>query len=286
MLILETVDRNIMAPSTINVLLTTFSGLGLPPTLSVTVSSSISTAQLRSLLVERLPQAHQRLIFTTTSNKELLASSSKPLSSLLSSDDDTIIPVRLSVPICGGKGGFGSQLRAAGGRMSSRKKKNQGDENSSNRNLDGRRLRTVAEAKALAEYFALKPEMEKKEKEARRKRWEQVVELAEKREADIKSTTKGRVEGKWVEDKDEASERTREAVLAAMKTGDYHDVLSPSPGGSSEGRSPLPGRDDESDKNKGLDKPNSWSTSSKKIFSASRSFFGFDDEEVSTDEDD
>ncbi|KAI4282857.1 MAG: hypothetical protein L6R38_002617 [Xanthoria sp. 2 TBL-2021] len=279
------VERNIMAPSTINVLLTTFSGLGLPPTLSVPVSSSISTAELRSLLVKRLPRSRQRLIFTTTSNKELLASSSKPLSALLSSENDTVIPVRLSVPICGGKGGFGSQLRAAGGRMSSRKKKNQGDENSSNRNLDGRRLRTVAEAKALAEYLALKPGMEKMEKEARRKRWEQVVELAEKREADIKNNTKGRVDGKWVEDKDEASERTRDAVLAAMKTGDYHDVLSSSPEGSSEGSSPVPGRADESDENKGLDVPNSKSSSSKKV-SAYRSCLGFDDEEVSTDEDD
>lgn len=169
--------------------------------------------------------------------------------------------------------------------MSSRKKKNQGDENSSNRNLDGRRLRTVAEAKALAEYLALKPGMEKMEKEARRKRWEQVVELAEKREADIKNNTKGRVDGKWVEDKDEASERTRDAVLAAMKTGDYHDVLSSSPEGSSEGSSPVPGRADESDENKGLDVPNSKSSSSKKV-SAYRSCLGFDDEEVSTDEDD
>ena len=39
--------------------------------------------------------------------------------------------------------------------------------NGSNRNLDGRRLRTVAEAKRLAEYLALKPEMEAKEKEER-----------------------------------------------------------------------------------------------------------------------
>ncbi|KAL8753949.1 MAG: hypothetical protein Q9199_004690 [Rusavskia elegans] len=275
-----------MAPSTINVLLTTFSGLGLPPTLSVPVSSSISTAELRLLLVKLLPPSRQRLIFTTTSNKELLASSSKPLLALLSSENDTVIPVRLSVPICGGKGGFGSQLRAAGGRMSSRKKKNQGDENSSNRNLDGRRLRTVAEAKALAEYLALKPEMEKKEKEARRKRWEQVVELAEKREADIKNNTKGRVDGKWVEDKDEASERTRDAVIAAMQTGDFHDVLSSSPEGSSEGSLPVPGRADESDENKGLDVPNSESSSSKTVSSASRSCFGFDDQEVSTDEDD
>ena len=110
--------------------------------------------------------------------------------------------------------------------MSSKKKKNVGDQNSSNRNLDGRRLRTVNEAKALAEYLALKPEMDKKEKEARRKRWEQVVELAEKREEEIRNGNKGRVDGQWVEDKEEAGERARDAVKAAMASGVYRDNLS------------------------------------------------------------
>ncbi|KAL8858052.1 MAG: hypothetical protein Q9178_005377 [Gyalolechia marmorata] len=276
-----------MAPSTVNVLLTTFPGLDLPPTLSVPVSSSVSIAELRSQLVERLPRSQQRLIFTTTSNKELLPSSSVPLSALLPTENDTFIPLRLSIPICGGKGGFGSQLRAAGGRMSSKKKKNQGDEHSSNRNLGGRRLRTVAEAKALAEYLALRPEMEKKEKEARYKRWEQVVELAEKREAQIKNNTKGRVDGKWVEDKDEASERTRDAVIAAMKTGDYHDVLSSFPAKSSGRGSPVPSREDEDDddEDEEVDLAKSKTPVSKNVLPTSRSCFGFDDVDSSTGED-
>jgi len=109
--------------------------------------------------------------------------------------------------------------------MSSKRKRGQGDENGSSRNLDGRRLRTVNEAKALAEYLAIKPEMAKREKEERRKRWEQVVELAERREEEIRTGNKGKVDGKWVEDKEEANERTREAVLAAMKSGNYKDNL-------------------------------------------------------------
>ena len=99
--------------------------------------------------------------------------------------------------------------------MSSRKS-NAENNTGSNRNLDGRRLRTVNEAKALAEYLALKPEMDRKKKEEQRKRWEQVVELAEKREEELKSGSKGRVDGKWVEEKEEAGERTREAVRRAM----------------------------------------------------------------------
>ncbi|KAL8738651.1 MAG: hypothetical protein Q9181_000597 [Wetmoreana brouardii] len=273
-----------MAPSTVNVLLTSFPGLGLPATLSVPVSSSLSVAELRRILEDYLPRSHCRLILTTTSNRELTDSSSLPISELLSSKDDTIIPLRLSVPICGGKGGFGSQLRAAGGRMSSKRKRNQGDQNSSNRNLDGRRLRTVAEAKALAEYLASKPEMEKREKDARRKRWEQVVELAEKREAEIRNGSKGRVDGKWVEDKDEAGERTREAVLGAMKSGEYHDTLSTPPHGSPGGG--LYASSSESD-NAESDKPSSKVLSSGKPTRAQRSYFGFDDEEdLSSDQDD
>ena len=214
-----------MAPRMINVLLTSFPGLSLPPTLSIPISASAPISDLTSRLADRLPQLETRFILTTSSNRALQASSHAPISSLLDGDHDTILPLRLSVPLCGGKGGFGSQLRAAGGRMSSKKRKTAGDANSSNRNLDGRRLRTVNEAKALAEYLALKPEMEKKEKEARRKRWEQVVELAEAREHEIRSGKKGRVDGKWVEDKEEAGERAREAVKAAMASGMYQDNL-------------------------------------------------------------
>lgn len=104
--------------------------------------------------------------------------------------------------------------------MSSRKKRAQGEQNSSNRNLDGRRLRTVNEAKALAEYLTVKPEMEKKEKEERRKRWEQVVEASERREEEIKSGNgKARIDGKWLEEKEEAESKTREAIAAAMQSG-------------------------------------------------------------------
>ena len=76
--------------------------------------------------------------------------------------------------------------------MSSRKNRNQQQTmNGSNRNLDGRRLRTVEEAKRLAEYLAVKPEMDKKEKEERKRRWEAVVEAAERREEEIKSGKAG-----------------------------------------------------------------------------------------------
>ncbi len=168
--------------------------------------------------------------------------------------------------------------------MSSRKKNNQGDSSSSNRNLDGRRLRTVNEAKALAEYLALKPEMEKKEKEARRKRWEQVVELAERREVEIRNGSKGRVDGKWVEDKEEAGERAREAVLVAMKSGEYHDNLKGTSNESHGGKSgqAIESREDDAM----VEAAQTRTPASKPNLAPTRSYFGFDedDEFMSDDE--
>lgn len=287
-----------MASRTVNVLLTSFPGLDLPPTLSLPLVATTPIAEVVTQVFNRLPAVNRRFIITTTSNKELLPSSSAPVSSLLSCDHDAFLPLRLSAPLCGGKGGFGSQLRAAGGRMSSKRKKNQGESNSSNRNLDGRRLRTVKEAKALAEYLALKPAMEKKEKEERRKRWEQVVELAERREDEIRNGSKGRVDGKWVEDKEEAGERARGAVLTAMKSGDYHDnLLRRSSSGSSVGGS---GQASEEIDNDCVEIPNeklgatssaqklALKSASKLSITPARSYFGFseDDEFMSDDEED
>jgi len=160
-----------MASSRVNVLITSFAGLGLPPTVSLPLPPTTTISELRELLRDRLPDTDSRYILTTHANKLLPDLSTRPISDYLTGVQDEFLSLRLSIPLCGGKGGFGSQLRAAGGRMSSKRKKNQGEDNGSSRNLNGRRLRTVTEAKALAEYLAIKPEMERKEKEKRRQRW-------------------------------------------------------------------------------------------------------------------
>ncbi|KAI9820085.1 MAG: hypothetical protein M1826_000971 [Phylliscum demangeonii] len=276
----------------VNVLVTTFPGLGLPSTLILQASLSSSISDLTTQIHDRLPPLNTRLILTTTANHPLSPSCHDPLSTLFASHHDhlDLLPLRLTVPLCGGKGGFGSQLRAAGGRMSSRRKKNQGENNGSNRNLDGRRLRTVTEAKALAEYLALKPEMEKKEREIRRRRWEQVVELAERREEEVRSGAKAKVNGKWVEDKEEAGERTREAVLAAMKSGHYRDNLRgtslAASSGSGSGSAAGEGSEDEamhSHSSAGTTPPPTSNLAS----APTRKFAGFDDDdEFMSDDDD
>ncbi|KAL2140897.1 hypothetical protein VTI28DRAFT_3087 [Corynascus sepedonium] len=235
-----------MAPSKINVLITSFAGTGLPPTLSLALPPTTPVSSLLDELDSRLPPSATtrttRLLLTTLSSRPVPLNSALPISHFLpSTPDDSsfedaeedgynpfdMLTLRLSAPLAGGKGGFGSQLRAAGGRMSKRRKGAGGvEENGSSRNLDGRRLRTVTEAKALAEYLAIKPEMDRREKEKRRKRWEEIVEMTERRQEEIRhGSRKVGLDGKWVEDKEEVGERTREAVLEAMKRGGYTDNL-------------------------------------------------------------
>ncbi|KIH93482.1 hypothetical protein SPBR_04489 [Sporothrix brasiliensis 5110] len=67
--------------------------------------------------------------------------------------------------------------------------------------------------------------MDRKEKEKRRQRWGDIIEMAEKKENDIRNGGKGRLDGQWVEDKEEASDRTRAAVLSAMTSRQFIDSL-------------------------------------------------------------
>lgn len=171
--------------------------------------------------------------------------------------------------------------------MSSRKKRSQGEQNGSSRNLDGRRLRTITEAKNLAEYLALKPEMDAREKEERKKKWQAIVDAAERREDEIKSGIKGKGKGlssEWIEDKEELGDRAREAVLKAMQNGDWNDRLRDVHAGqsseSSSGGSKAASEED-SDEEGAMQLPPepSSSSASKTQQPAERKFFGFDDDD-------
>lgn len=174
--------------------------------------------------------------------------------------------------------------------MSSKRKRNQGENNGSNRNLDGRRLRTVNEAKALAEYLAVKPEMDKKEKEERRQRWQSIVEMAERRTEELKNGSgKSRLDGQWMEDKEEVNEKAREAVLAAMKDGTWNDslrdvLMGGSSTSASEGNSSQEDEDESESAEEDEEEKNTESSS--KPAAPARRFIGFDedDEFMSSDE--
>jgi len=251
----------IMTP-VVNVLLDTFPGLSLPPTVCLPLPVVASTAELLESIRVLLPPGlsrDARFIVYSTSSQPVLESSTTTLQDLVPASSGqenvsaAILPLRLYTPLVGGKGGFGSQLRAAGGRMSSRKRRQNAElATGSARNLDGRRLRTVTEAKNLAAYLATKPEMDRREKEERRKRWEAVIEMAEQREADMRAgkgpdgRRKG-LSGEWVEEKEEVGEGVRNAVKLAMmadekEKGQGH--MSPEEDSSGSGGS-RPGTEDE-----------------------------------------
>ncbi|OJJ49174.1 hypothetical protein ASPZODRAFT_129584 [Penicilliopsis zonata CBS 506.65] len=285
-----------MTSQNINVLLSSFPGLSLPSTLSFSLPASSSIADLTERIAEYLPESlsFNSLILTTTRNKQLIPSSASILPLLdapneSNSAPSNLLPLRLTVPLCGGKGGFGSQLRAAGGRMSSKRKRNQGENNGSSRNLDGRRLRTVNEAKALAEYLAVKPEMDRKEKEERRRRWEAIVDAAEKRQDELKNGgSKSKIDGQWMEDKDEMNEKAREAVLLAMKEGVWTDnlrdaILGGSSTSASEGSADATpsGSEEESEDEEEDDamQDDSGTSSATQKPAVTRRFIGFDDDD-------
>jgi len=161
--------------------------------------------------------------------------------------------------------------------MSSRKNRNQQrDVNGSNRNLDGRRLRTITEAKNLAEYLAVKPEMEKKEREERRKRWEAVVEAAERKEEEIlKGKGNARLDGQWVDAKEEAEAKTREAVLKAMRAS----VVNVEGRTGSESSASAEDEDDDSDAEEGSSGSASSEEEKTSKAEVKRTFFGWDEED-------
>ena len=112
-------------------------------TLCLSAPSDTPFYDLYDLLAEKypeLPNPHD-LLLRPTSN--FVPSTTTPLSSFPQDGGSHEISLQLLPRLLGGKGGFGSQLRAAGGRMSSQKTSN----NDSCRDLTGRRLSTIKEAK-------------------------------------------------------------------------------------------------------------------------------------------
>ena len=111
-------------------------------TLSVAVPSDALVSDIFSHVQARnpiFPLSFESLRFSTYDGRSLPPHLS--VSELRNGDE--FVTLRLIPRMLGGKGGFGSQLRAAGGRMSSQKTNN----NDSCRDLNGRRLSTIKEAK-------------------------------------------------------------------------------------------------------------------------------------------
>ncbi|ODQ50650.1 hypothetical protein SAICODRAFT_27321 [Saitoella complicata NRRL Y-17804] len=145
--------------------------------------------------------------------------------------------LRLTPHLPGGKGGFGSQLRAAGGRMSS-----QPTNNSACRDLSGRRLRSIQEAEELARYERERPKREREEKKRRRERLEGKIRTVEREEEQGAVGAGRRMEvGKWEEEREGLVERVRSSVKEALREAKLAKQ------NSSERDSTSPGEEDEQD---------------------------------------
>ena len=119
-------------------------------TLCLSVCSDLQFDDLYDVLAEKYPELPnpRDLLLRPTSN--FVPSATTPLSSFTQDRGSREILLQLLPRLLGGKGGFGSQLRAAGGRMSSQKTSN----NDSCRDLTGRRLSTIKEAKKFV-FFTI-----------------------------------------------------------------------------------------------------------------------------------
>ncbi|KAF9580713.1 hypothetical protein BGW38_002524 [Lunasporangiospora selenospora] len=114
----------------------------------------------------------------------------------------------LSLRLAGGKGGFGSMLRAQGGRMSSQKATNTDD----CRDLSGRRIKAVKDAKKMAEYLQQEPERQRAKKENLKRKIEEKLEIADR------PSRKHRFEdSKFFDEAEEQIEDVKDAVAAALK---------------------------------------------------------------------
>ncbi len=121
------------------------------PSLTLSVPSHTTIHSLYAHLNARYPSLPTNLAVFSTNAGHILQPHST-LASLHPNDGistPNFVTLRLTPRVLGGKGGFGSQLRAAGGRMSSQKTSN----NDSCRDLSGRRLSTLKEAKKYAILF-------------------------------------------------------------------------------------------------------------------------------------
>ncbi|KAI9254365.1 telomere stability and silencing-domain-containing protein [Helicostylum pulchrum] len=120
--------------------------------------------------------------------------------------DGSVLQFNMSARLLGGKGGFGSMLRAQGGRMNAQKTTNF----EACRDLQGRRIRTVNDAKKLQEELDAVPEREAEKREKLKRK----IEDALKEREPVKHLFD---DNKFLEDREEIVENVKSAVSDAVK---------------------------------------------------------------------
>ncbi|KAJ3294089.1 hypothetical protein HK104_003941 [Borealophlyctis nickersoniae] len=157
------------------VIVNLFNGL---PTLVLSLPESATVSTLKDLLSTRLPvplpSAAQRI---TTLGGRLTDDDTPVFSKHDTTAENSHPPIfNLLLRLPGGKGGFGSMLRAQGGKMAAHKTTNF----DACRDLSGRRLKTVNDAKKLADYLAEEPQRKRKRQEEITRKIEEGLKEREK----------------------------------------------------------------------------------------------------------
>ncbi|KAI9323796.1 telomere stability and silencing-domain-containing protein [Dichotomocladium elegans] len=125
---------------------------------------------------------------------------------LLFGDPHGPLVLNLSLRLRGGKGGFGSMLRAQGGRMNAQKTTNF----EACRDLQGRRIRTVNENKRREEALAALPEIEREREERIQKKIEEGLKEREPKKFRFD-------DNQFLEDREEVIESVKSAVSKMLK---------------------------------------------------------------------
>jgi hypothetical protein len=224
------------------------------PTLALSVPDDTTLENLHAILLARYrflpPTADLRL--SPVSGSRAADETTTTLATLIGPRDDggddvdhhPLVSLRLVPRMRGGKGGFGSQLRAAGGRMSSQKTSN----NDSCRDLSGRRLSTIKEAKKcalpplcichritvhfccfrIAEYLEQEPARKKAAAEAQRAKLE-ALERKLGMEGGAESSSAGRKhrfdDTEYLEQNRELVDNVKSAVTAGQLSSLYGDIV-------------------------------------------------------------
>ncbi|TPX59813.1 hypothetical protein PhCBS80983_g02191 [Powellomyces hirtus] len=164
--------------------------------------STPTISDLKYRIFENLPIGCQGLRLTTQGGCSV-----DDADALFEHEESGCPPVfNLLVRIPGGKGGFGSMLRAQGGKMASQKTTNF----EACRDLSGRRLKTVNDAKKLADYL-------EKEPERKRKRQEETIQKLEKK---LKEPEKQKIrfhDPDFVQNHQDVLDDVQEAVEKALR---------------------------------------------------------------------
>ncbi|KAG8213154.1 telomere stability and silencing-domain-containing protein [Butyriboletus roseoflavus] len=183
------------------------------PSLSIRVPSQTRVNDLYDILCDRYPDLPASDSLHISPYSGSLTQDTRL--SELHGDASDLVTLRIVPRLRGGKGGFGSQLRAAGGRMSSQKTSN----NDSCRDLSGRRLSTIKTAKRLVDYMENEEQRKQAAVEAKMAKLETSQKKIASASADPESSTgkKHRFEDtEYLEESQEIIDNVKLAVSTGL----------------------------------------------------------------------